>query len=144
MKYKRPESVLVLVYNNAGEVLLMRRTKPADFIQSVTGGLAWGESAVQAARRELREETGIEAGNGLVNLHRQVSFPIKPAWRSRYGPSAQNNREHWFALRLPGRRLVRLNSREHSEYFWLPWPEAARLVTSWTNRDAIHHVMLSA
>jgi len=62
--YKRPESVLVVIHTPRGEVLLLRRRQPADFWQSVTGSLEWGESTAQAARRELAEETGF-AGNTL-------------------------------------------------------------------------------
>lgn len=135
--YKRPESILVVVATGAGEVLMLRRTRPADFWQSVTGSLRWSESPRQAARRELREETGIQAGAALLDLHHSVEFPILPAWRARYAPSTQVNREHWLALWLPGRRLIRRNPEEHAEHCWLPWPRAAQLASSWTNRDAI-------
>lgn len=134
---KRPESVLVVVTTRQGEVLMLRRTRPADFWQSVTGSLEWGESPVGAARRELYEETGIMAGDGLIDLRHSVTFPILPAWRSRYAPSARVNREHWFALTLPYRRQPRLHLDEHTEYRWLPHAQAARLASSWTNRDAI-------
>ena len=136
-RYKRPESVLVVVYTQGGEVLMLRRTRPADFWQSVTGSLRWGESARQAALRELREETGIQAGAALRDLQHSARFPIVAAWRQRYGPGVHHNCEHWFALQLPGRRLIRRNPAEHTEHCWLPWPRAARLATSWTNRDAI-------
>ena len=136
-RYKRPESVLVVVYTQGGEVLMLRRTRPADFWQSVTGSLRWGESARQAALRELREETGIQAGSSLVDMGHSERFSIKAAWRPRYGPTVQYNREHWFALQLPSHRLIRRNPEEHSEHCWLPWPKAAELATSWTNRDAI-------
>jgi dATP pyrophosphohydrolase len=135
--YKRPESVLVVVATVAGEVLMLRRTRPADFWQSVTGSQRWGESPRQAALRELREETGIQGGAALVDLGRNVRFPILPAWRPRYGPAVQYNLEHWFALRLPARRMIRHHLEEHGEERWLPWPQAARLATSWTNREAI-------
>ena len=135
--YKRPESILVVVATRGGEVLMLRRTQPADFWQSVTGSLRWGESPRQAALRELREETGIQAGAALLDLHHSVEFPILPAWRHRYAPSARVNREHWYALLLPCRRLIRSNPREHGEHRWLPWPRAAALASSWTNRDAI-------
>ena len=139
--YKRPESVLVVVYTLNGEVLMLRRVCPNRFWQSVTGSLEWGESAVQAARRELYEETGIMAGDGLIDLHHQVTFPILPAWRSRYAPSAHANTEHWFALALPGRRLPRLQPDEHSAYRWVSCRQALRLATSWTNRKAIRYLL---
>lgn len=136
-RYKRPESVLVVVYNLLGEVLLLRRTHPSDFWQSVTGSLAWGESPGCAARRELYEETGIMAGDGLIDLSRTSRFPILPAWRARYGPNAHTNIEHWFALPLGRRRLPSLRADEHSEYRWLSYHQSLQLATSWTNRKAI-------
>jgi dihydroneopterin triphosphate diphosphatase len=135
--YKRPESVLVVVYTRQGEVLMLRRTQPRHFWQSVTGSLAWGESPAGAARRELYEETGIMAGDGLIDLQRRVTFPILPAWRARYAPSERSNREHWFALPLAHRRQPLLHADEHTDYRWLPYRQAERLATSWTNRDAI-------
>jgi dATP pyrophosphohydrolase len=139
--YKRPESVLVVVYTIGGEVLLLRRTRPRDFWQSVTGSLRWGESPPQAARRELLEETGMLAGSLLQDLRHSEFFPIVPPWRARYAPSAHTNREHWFACPLGGRRLIRLRPEEHTEYRWLPLPRALQLVTSRTNRKAIHALL---
>ncbi len=140
--YKRPESVLVMICTRAGEVLLMERTRPHGFWQSVTGSLHWEESARAAAARELAEETGLSAGNKLVDLRRTVSFPIVPPWRTRYAPSAHTNREHWFALELPARRSIRLNPAEHRQCRWLPAAQAVRRATSWTNRRLIREWMV--
>jgi dATP pyrophosphohydrolase len=140
--YKRPESVLVVVFTQRGEVLLLERTQPRGFWQSVTGSLEWGESARAAARRELREETGLVAGCRLVDLKRQARFAIISPWRSRYAPGTNTNTEYWFALGLPDRRLVRRRPSEHRQHRWLPWPLAWRLATSWTNRAAIAHLFL--
>jgi len=129
--------VLVVVYSIGGEVLLLRRTQPRNFWQSVTGSLRWGESPMQAARRELYEETGIMAGSGLWDLKHTESFPIVPPWRARYAPNARNNREHWFAYKVSGRRMIRLNRSEHSEYRWLPLRRGTDLATSWSNRKAM-------
>jgi dATP pyrophosphohydrolase len=138
--YKRPESVLVLVYTTAGEVLMLRRHEPADFWQSVTGSLRWGESAAEAAARELREETGL-AHRGLRDCGRSRRFPIIEPWARRYAPEARENTEHLFALACEGRQPVRLNPDEHAEYRWLSADEAAALASSYTNRDAILEIV---
>jgi len=136
--YKRPESVLVVISTGAGEFLLLRRTRPDDFWQSVTGSLKRTERPLRAACREVKEETGLSVSpSALTDLHHSERFAILPAWRTRYAPGVHYNREHWFALVLPGRRLIRLNDEEHREYRWLSAGRAATMATSWTNRNAI-------
>jgi dATP pyrophosphohydrolase len=136
--YKRPESVLVVVYTQDGKVLLLRRKTPADFWQSVTGSLEWNETPEQAARRELFEETGLQDNGRLQDCRVTNEFPILPAWRARYAPDVQSNTEHVFSLQLPCAQEIRLSENEHVEYCWLPAPEAAERAFSWTNRDAIN------
>ncbi len=136
-EFKRPESVLVIVRTLAGEVLMLRRRHPPYFWQSITGSLEWGESPVQAAERELYEETGLRFHGRLSDCRQMRRFPIIPPWRARYAPEARYNLEHWFQLLLPGRRTICLNAVEHLQHRWLPALQAARLATSWTNRDAI-------
>lgn len=133
--YKRPESVLVIVCTAQGEVLMLRRVDPPDFWQSVTGSLRWGEAAAAAARRELREETGLDLEP--LDCHAAHRFPIHPAWRARYAPEVTTNLEHVFRVVCPDRPAVTLNPREHGEYRWLPRDSAAALAASWTNRDAL-------
>lgn len=136
--FKRPESVLVLVHTVAGEVLLLRRRTPADFWQSVTGSLEWEETPGQAARRELREETGLNADDTIpADCHITNHYPILPAWRSRYAPDVTHNTEHVFSVVLPVCMAVRLDPREHLEYRWLGRDAALALASSHTDRDAI-------
>ncbi|MDG4596073.1 MAG: dihydroneopterin triphosphate diphosphatase [Candidatus Contendobacter sp.] len=136
--WKRPESVLVVVYTAAGEVLVLRRRHPPDFWQSVTGSLRWDETdPLDAARRELREETGLGDEAKIVACGVVNRFPILPPWRHRYAPNVTENVEHVFRVLLPEWRRVALNPTEHGEYEWLPRAAAAIRVTSHTNRDAI-------
>jgi dATP pyrophosphohydrolase len=114
---------------------MLQRVEPADFWQSVTGSLRWGEASAAAARRELREETGIDAEPFDCGLSNR--FPILPAWRRRYAPDVATNLEHVFRVECPVRPAVTLNPQEHSAFRWLPREEAAGLASSWTNRDAL-------
>ncbi len=136
MKYKRPESVLVLVYTLASEVLMMRRKHPNDFWQSVTGSLEWDENPLQAAIRELQEETGI-AQPELHDCQFSQNFEIYSIWRDRYEPGINVNREHVFSLGLPEKINIQLDPREHQEFVWLSKQEAFDLAFSHTNKEAI-------
>jgi dATP pyrophosphohydrolase len=135
--FKRPESVLVVVYTRTRECLLLERASPRGFWQSVTGSLRWGETAAECAARELGEETGL-ASTGLRDARVQHEFPILPAWRARYAPDVAMNREHLFYLELAGRVPVRLRPHEH-----VSWPSlhvGLTKVGSWTNREALERL----
>ena len=136
MDYKRPESVLVVVYTLQGEVLLLRRRYPDDFWQSVTGSLEWGEQPADAAVRELREETGL-VDQAVCDCHQTQSFEIYSIWRKRYAPGVRMNQEHVYRLQLPEKVEIRLDTREHEEFQWLPRLHAADRATSHTNQAAI-------
>lgn len=139
---KIPISVLVLIHNLNRDVLLIERADRPDFWQSVTGSLDSPDESLEAAAiREVAEETGIDVHalpkGALQNLHHQVEYEIYPKWRHRYPPGVEHNQEHWFALQVPVDITVRLSPREHLNYIWLPYEEAAEKCFSHTNRDAI-------
>lgn len=132
----------MLVAARTGEVLLIERSYPTGFWQSVTGSLRWGESAAEAAHRELREETGLVAGiDALEDLQIGARFYILPEWRTRFAPDVRENREHWFRLWLDAPAPVRLSS-EHLRWDWLPARRAVERVSSWSNRLAIERFVL--
>ena len=78
---KLPRSVLVVVHTAEREVLLLERAARPGFWQSVTGSLAWDETAAECAAREVSEETGLDA-EGLVDARVEHTFPIVAAWRA--------------------------------------------------------------
>lgn len=140
-EYKRPESVLVVAYSRAGRVLLLRRTNPPGFWQSVTGSLRWPDEAPNAAaRRELREETGLSVGRELRDWHRTYQYEIPPAWRERYAPGTRFNTEHVFSLQLPNEPTPVLDPDAHDAWAWLDFAAAAERATSWTNREVIKEI----
>lgn len=140
--YKRPESVLVVVYTRDGKVLLLRRADNPAYWQSVTGSLEWGdESPALTAVRELFEETGIVAPvEALRDWRIRREYEIFPEFRYRYAPGVTHNVEHFFSIELPAEVPMRLSPGEHLEYAWVDFGTAAARVFSWTNREAIERV----
>ena len=135
-RYKRPESILVVVYTIEPRVLLLRRRQPVNFWQSVTGSLEWDETPKQAAHREIKEETGLSC-QGLVDCHQSHTFKIFPRWRRLYAPGVTENLEHVFRLRTDNCADIMLDPAEHEAYMWLSKHDALQWVSSYTNRDAI-------
>jgi dATP pyrophosphohydrolase len=142
LPYKIPVSTLVLVHTPDLRVLLLERADYPGYWQSVTGSQEPGETLGETAVRELREETGIDAGafGGVVDWQRQNVYEIFPRWRHRYPPGTTHNTEHVFALEVPEPVAVILNPREHLGHLWLPWNEAAAKCFSWSNRAAIEEL----
>lgn len=141
--YKIPESVLVVIYTPALDVLLIQRADAPDFWQSVTGSKdVLKESFMQTAVREVFEETGIDCGpgtplvNSLLDWQLENVYDIYPRWQHRYGPGITRNTEHLFGLKVPAGTTVRLNPREHTHYQWLPYRQAAEACFSPSNAEA--------
>jgi dihydroneopterin triphosphate diphosphatase len=140
-QFRRPESVLVVIYTDGGEFLLLERRRPLGFWQSVTGSMEWGETADAAARREVIEETGITQGV-LVNLQWTQVYEILPAFGKVHEPGVTLNLEHAFSLRLQKRVPVTLSESEHVQYRWASDTEALDTVSSSTNRAVIAELRL--
>ena len=136
--HKIPVSVLVVIYTQDGQVLLMERADAPGFWQSVTGSQDEGETLIETAIREVREETGLDAGAfELTPWDISTCYEIYERWRHRYAPGVTHNTEHVFGLRLPVPQPVALAPREHLRYAWLPWEEAAARCFSPSNAAAI-------
>ena len=142
--YKIPESVLVVIHTIELELLLIKRADAGDFWQSVTGSKdTAAESLVETAVREVAEETGIDCGpgtpleGGLRAWGVTNEYDIYPQWRHRYDPVVNRNTEHLFGLCVPRNVKVTLNPREHIDFQWLPWREAADRCFSPSNAEAI-------
>jgi dihydroneopterin triphosphate diphosphatase len=137
VSFKTPVSVLVVIHTPTLQVLLLERASHPGFWQSVTGSLEAGEQPLQAAVREVAEETGIACiASDLRDWHLSNRFEIFPQWRARYAAGVTHNVEHVFGLRVP-QQPVTLAADEHLGWRWLPWRDAAAACFSWTNRDAI-------
>ncbi|HQS43435.1 MAG: dihydroneopterin triphosphate diphosphatase [Methylotenera sp. 24-45-7] len=136
--FKTPISALVLIHTTDLQVLIMERADKPGYWQSVTGSIEGDETPLQAAVREVHEETGLDALKyDLQDWQASNVYEIYPHWRHRYAPGVTENREHLFGLTLPAPLPIKLAPDEHLRYEWVDWREAAKRVFSWTNVDAL-------
>ena len=146
--FKIPQSVLVVIYTPALDVLVLRRTDGdglgAEYWQSVTGSKdSLEEDWRHTAEREVAEETGIDcsphaAAKGLLSdWQLENIYDIYPQWLHRYAPGVTRNTERVFGLQLPHAVEVHLNPREHTAYQWLPYTQAADQCFSASNAEAL-------
>jgi dATP pyrophosphohydrolase len=136
--YKQPVSVLVVIYTVDRDVLLLERADHPGYWQSVTGSCEPDETLRDTALREVREETGLDAGRyTLTDWQLQNEYEIYPHWRHRYAPGVTRNIEHVFGLQVPHCVAIQISPREHLNYQWLTWHDAAEKVFSPSNREAI-------
>jgi putative (di)nucleoside polyphosphate hydrolase len=95
----------VAVFNAAGLVFIGKRVGvdgPYGW-QMPQGGIDPGETPLEAARRELREETNIRSVELLAEGPRWLAYDLPPemirdSWRGRWRGQAQR----WFAFRFTG------------------------------------------
>ena len=109
LPYRR--NVGAAVFNREGHVFLGRRKKRRGGMELVAGhewqmpqgGIDGGESPLEAARRELFEETNISHVSLLAEAPDWLSYDLPPEalagrWKGRYRGQTQK----WFAFRFEG------------------------------------------
>ncbi len=146
--FKIPQSVLVVIYTPALDVLVLRRTDGdglgREYWQSVTDSKdSLTEDWRATAEREVAEETGIVCTTDtslyplLVDWQIENVYDVYPQWLHRYAPGVTRNTEHLFGLLVAQHCAVQLNPREHTAYQWLPYQQAAEWCFSPSNAEAI-------
>ena len=80
---KIPISVLIIVYTKNKNILLLNKKGKDNMWQSITGSLQINEKPLDAAKRELFEETGI-VSNDIIDCKKEHIFEIYEMWRHKY------------------------------------------------------------
>lgn len=128
-------TVGALIFNHAGEVLMVRTRKWSDRWGMPGGKIQMGESMVDALRREIREETGLEIEDVRFEITQDCINPPE-YYRSAHFVLVN------YTCRTRTDGLVVLND-EAQEYKWVPLAEAFKLDLNQPTLVLLRHVTAS-
>jgi 8-oxo-dGTP pyrophosphatase MutT (NUDIX family) len=137
--YRVPRQVLVYLYRDGEFLLLLRTPELGGFWQGVTGAPEPGESDLDAAIREVREETGYDVANTIRPVG--YRYEIRPGpdslhWSTLYAPGVEAVPEEVFVA-AAGSGEPTLQPGEHTEFRWCSVAEALELLHYPDNRTAL-------
>jgi 8-oxo-dGTP pyrophosphatase MutT (NUDIX family) len=135
----RQREVMVIVRRGEQFLALHRAPQFEAYWHVVAGGVEEGETAREAALRELSEEIGLDASTALRDLEQPFAYPLvdePPAVRERFDPQQQDVPVDVFVADVRAGWEPALNE-EHDSYRWcsrgeavalLYWPEPREIV----------------
>lgn len=134
----RGDQEVVVVVRRGPEFLVMHRApERLGYWSLVAGGLEPDETAPEAARRELFEETGLEANVRPLPIALTYSLlDDPPAIRARYAPGIETVTVHAFVADAPVKWEPTLDA-EHDLHEWCELDEALALLVYDTAKDAV-------
>ena len=132
-KFRLPIQVCVFLFREQEDgreyLLLHRATERGAFWQGVTGAPEQGETLLQAAVREVLEETALTPAD-IYSVDFSYRFPVSDEWRAAYGPEPEEVVEHVFVAKVGGDDPIL--SSEHDAWKWRV-PKEAVCMLKWEN-----------
>lgn len=141
---RAPFQVLILLYrieNNRVEYCIFNRSDFSSGLwQFVSGGGEDDESKLDAAKRELLEETGLRYNDSLQTLKSTTSIPsnIFNEIVKNY-PELYVVPEYSFAMEVHDEINL---SHEHTEYKWVDYESAIDLLKYDSNKTALYELSM--
>jgi 8-oxo-dGTP pyrophosphatase MutT (NUDIX family) len=138
-----PRQVLVYLFRDSGEVLLLKRTEQwGGFWQGVSGAPEWGETDDEGAIREVHEETGFCVEGSLRRIDFRYDLLRESdldgdRWEQLYGPDVQAIPEEVYVANVPDSGDPVLTPYEHDAFMWCSVEDAMQLLTWENNRRAL-------
>jgi len=134
----------VLVFVRRGREVLVAHRAPelGGYWHAIAGAVEPGETEREAAVRELREETGLDARDDLVALGHRLAYSLDedpPERRALFAPGVAQVEVECFVAVVPAGWEPELNA-EHDGYRWCS-AEEARVLLRWDDvKDALGRV----
>ena len=130
--------IKVLPYDGDRVLLLHRRPERGNNWQPVTGTIEEGETPLEGARRELREETGQTREPEALDLTQ--SFMIESQFLRSQHPAPIIASEIAYAAALDSRAPIQLDALEHDEYGWFTFADAYERIRWTDDREALERL----
>jgi putative (di)nucleoside polyphosphate hydrolase len=149
MKAAVPEryrpNVGVMLIGAERRIFVGRRLNQPDAWQMPQGGVDKGETPVEAACRELREEVGTAKALLLRETRNWVTYDVPmelrpPHWKGRWRGQAQK----WFALAFTGRDSdidLAAHEPEFDAWRWVPTDELLETIVPW--KRPVYEIVLN-
>lgn len=131
LPYRR--GVGIVLFNRTGQVFVAQRLdSPGPAWQMPQGGIDKDESPLDAAWRELQEETGITSAELLAESRGWLRYDLPPdlattLWKGRY----RGQEQKWYAFRFTGDEREIDIEGEHPEFSawkWADFPTVPALI----------------
>jgi putative (di)nucleoside polyphosphate hydrolase len=123
LPYRR--GVGIVLFNGEGRVFVAQRLdNPGPAWQMPQGGIDDGEQPIDAAWRELQEETGITSAKMLAESNGWLRYDLPPdlaktLWKGRY----RGQEQKWYAFRFTGQDGEVNIAGEHPEFSAWKWAD---------------------
>ena len=124
----------IMLLNAEGSVFVAQRIDmPSEAWQMPQGGIDKGETPIEAAWREMKEEVGTDRAELLAESRDWLTYDLPrelaaKLWRGRF----RGQRQKWFVFRFTGSdRDIDITSHEHPEFSnwrWAPMADLPSLI----------------
>ena len=120
----------IILLNHENNVFVGRRIdNPKNFWQMPQGGVGQNENFLQAAKRELEEETGIKSVEIIKELDGWFKYDLPMnllgIWKGKY----RGQKQKWFVMKFIGKTDEINVKTKNPEFLDWKWIEASELTT---------------
>lgn len=128
--------VLIIPFRRSPLRFCMFRRKDGNYWQWVAGGAYVNELPLEAAKREFKEETGVDKYRKIVRLESMCSIPAEEVTGLDYWKNTLVVTEFSFAVELFDKDEPCIGP-EHIEHKWCSYEQAMSLLKYDSNKTAL-------
>ena len=125
----------IILLNNQNNILVgKRRDNPKNFWQMPQGGVNKNENFLNAAKRELEEETGVKSIELIKELDEWLEYELPEnllgkIWKGKY----RGQKQKWFVMKFTGKdEEINVNTKnpEFLSWKWIKTSELTNIAVS--------------